>query len=50
MDKDTHQHHHYNIPVIVNTPEAGKDMSEAGVAVKFWLTLGAFYGALQPPT
>ena len=25
-------------------------MSEAGVAVKFGLTLGAFYRALQPPT
>lgn len=39
-----------HLPVIIDTPEAGKDVSEAGVAVKFGLTLGALYRALQPST
>lgn len=39
-----------HLPVTVDAPEARKDVSEAGVAVKFGLTLGAFYRALQPPT
>lgn len=38
------------LPVIVNAPEARKDVSEAGIAVKFGLTLGALNGALQPST
>lgn len=33
-------------PVIVHTPEAGENVSEAGVAVKLGLTLGPFDGAL----
>lgn len=48
---NSHQHPlHRHVPVIVNTPEARKDVSEAGVAVKFGLALGAFYRALQSPT
>lgn len=39
-----------HLPVIVNAPEARKDVPEAGVAVEFGLTLGAFYRALQPST
>lgn len=39
-----------DLPVIVNAPEAGEDVPEAGVTVKLGLTLGAFYGALQTPT
>lgn len=39
-----------HLPVIIDAPEAGKDVSEAGVAVKFGLTLGALYRALQPST
>lgn len=38
------------LPVIVDAPEARQDVSEAGVAVEFGLTLGAFYGAFQPST
>lgn len=33
-------------PVIVHTPEAGEDVSEAGVAVQLGLTLGPFDRAL----
>lgn len=38
------------LPVIVHAPEAREHVSEAGVAVKFGLTLSAFYRALQPAT
>lgn len=62
MDKSSvqeHTHTHWyhcseqtnkHLPVIVDAPEARKDVSEAGVAVKLGLTLGAFYRALQPST
>lgn len=33
-------------PVIVHTPEAGEDVSEAGVAIQLGLTLGPFDRAL----
>lgn len=39
-----------DVPVMVEAPEVRKDVSEAGVAVQFGLTLGAFYGAFQPST
>lgn len=37
-------------PVVVDAPEAGQDVSEAGVAVQLGLTLRPFDGALQPST
>lgn len=37
---------HLYSPVIVHTPKAGENMSEAGVAVELGLTLGPFDGAL----
>lgn len=46
--RHTHKLHRH-VPVIVDTPEARKDVPEAGVAVKFGLALGAFYRALQSP-
>lgn len=48
---NAHKHpHNEHLPVIVYAPEARKDVSEAGVTIKFGLTLGAFYWALQPST
>lgn len=35
------------LPVIVEAPEPRQDVSEAGVAVQFGLTLGAFNGSFQ---